>query len=283
MEANLEQRGLAMKREEIKVCVLRVGGTNCDAETKCAFEESGVKAEVVHVNEIVKRRNLMEYSALVFPGGFSYGDYVRAGAIWAKWILAKLGKDLKAFVHENRPVLGICNGFQVLVEAGLLPSFEGISPYPEAALATNFPPGYNCRWIYIKHENNGRCIFTWKIPKGKVLRMPVAHAEGRFIFAKEKERQYLERLYESDQLVFRYCTKNGEYAEGRFPTNPNGSFHDVVSICNPEGTIFGLMPHPERAFYWWQQPDWTRQAQMPQHGDGKLIFESLIEYLVKKF
>jgi len=271
-----------VKREDIKVCVLRVGGTNCDAETKRSFKESSVQAEIVHVNELIKRRSLMEYSALVFPGGFSYGDYVRAGAIWAKWILAKLGKELKAFVEENRPILGICNGFQVLVEAGLLPALEEISPYPEAALATNFPPGYNCRWVYIKHENKGKCVFTREIPKEKVLRMPVAHSEGRFMFAKEKEKQCLERLYENDQLVFRYCDKNGEYADGRFPTNPNGSFHDIVGVCNPEGTIFGLMPHPERAFYWWQQPDWTRQERMPQYGDGKLIFESLISYLEKK-
>jgi len=271
-----------VNREDIKVCVLRVGGTNCDAETKRSFEELSVQAEIVHVNELVKRRSLMEYSGLVFPGGFSYGDYVRAGAIWAKWILAKLGKELKAFVEENRPILGICNGFQVLVEAGLLPGFERINSYPEAALATNFPPGYNCRWIYIKHENKGKCVFTRKISKGKVLRMPVAHSEGRFMFTKEEEKQCLERLYENDQLVFRYCDKNGEYADGRFPTNPNGSFHDIVGVCNPEGTIFGLMPHPERSFYWWQQPDWTRQERMPQYGDGKLIFESLIEYLMKK-
>ena len=271
-----------MKHEDIKVCVLRVGGTNCDAETRRSFEDLGVQAEIVHVNELVKRRSLMEYSVLVFPGGFSYGDYVRAGAIWAKWLIAKLGKGLKAFVEENRPILGICNGFQVLVEAGLIPGFEGISPYPDAALATNFPPGYNCRWVYVKHENKGKCVFTRKIPKEKVLRMPVAHSEGRFIFAKEKEKQFLERLYENDQLVFRYCDKNGEYAEGRFPANPNGSFHDVVGVCSPEGTIFGLMPHPERAFYWWQQPDWTRQERMAQYSDGKLIFESLIEYLMKE-
>jgi len=271
-----------VKREDIKVCVLRVGGTNCDAETKRSFEELSVQAEIVHVSELVKRRSLTEYNALVFPGGFSYGDYVRAGAIWAKWILAKLGKELKAFVEENRPILGICNGFQVLVEAGLLPGFEEISSYPQAALATNFPPGYNCRWVYIKHENKGKCVFTRRIPKGKVLRMPVAHSEGRFMFAKEKEKQCLERLHENDQLVFRYCDKNGEYAEGRFPANPNGSFHDIVGICNSEGTISGLMPHPERAFYWWQQPDWTRQERMPQYGDGKLIFESLVSYLEKK-
>jgi phosphoribosylformylglycinamidine synthase I len=271
-----------MKREEIKVCVLRVGGTNCDAETKRAFEDLGVQAEIVHVNELIKHRNLLEYHVLVFPGGFSYGDYVRAGAMWAKWILAKMDKDLKAFVDENRPILGICNGFQVLVEAGLLPGFEGISQYPEATLATNLPPGYNCRWIHIKHESKGKCIFSWKIPKGKVMRIPVAHSEGRFMFDKEKEKKLLDRLYENDQLVFRYCNKNGGYAECDFPTNPNGSLNDIAGICNLEGTIFGLMPHPERAFYWWQQPDWTRQKQMPQYGDGKLIFESLISYLEKK-
>ncbi len=272
-----------VKREEIRVCILRVGGTNCDAETQTAFEALNVQAEVLHVNEVVKRRSLLDYDALVFPGGFSFGDYVRAGAIWAKWILVKLGKELKAFVEEGRPILGICNGFQVLVEAGLLPAFEGIAQYPEAALATNHPPGYNCRWIYIKHENSGKCIFTRKIPKGKVLHKPVAHSEGRFLLPKEKEQRDLAKLYENDQLVFRYCTSDGKYADGKFPINPNGSFHDIVGICNPEGTVFGLMPHPERAFFWWQQPDWTSQMLMPHHGDGKLIFESLIDYLEKKF
>ncbi|RJS80405.1 phosphoribosylformylglycinamidine synthase subunit PurQ [Candidatus Bathyarchaeota archaeon] len=272
-----------MKRKEINVCVLRVGGTNCDAETKRSLQELGVNAEVVHVNKIVKQKNLLNYDALIFPGGFSYGDYVRAGAIWAKWIIAKLGEELKTFVREERPILGICNGFQVLVEAGLLPGFEGISIYPEAALATNFPIGYNCRWIHIKNENNGKCIFTRKISRGKVLRMPIAHSEGRFIFAKDKEEEYLKKLYENDQLVFRYCDANGEYAEGKYPINPNGSFHDIAGICNSSGTVFGLMPHPERAFYWWQQPDWTRRKRMHQYGDGKLIFESLIDYLTKKF
>ena len=268
-----------MKREDVKVCVLRVGGTNCDAETKRSLVELGVQAEIVHANEIISHQNLMEYNAVVFPGGFSYGDHVRAGVIWAKRILARLGEELKAFIEDNRPILGICNGFQVLVEAGVLPGFEGISPYPEAALATNLPSNYNCRWIHIKHENKGNCIFTRNIHKDKVFRIPVAHSQGRFMFTKGKEKQYLTRLYKNDQLVFRYCDKNGEYAEGRFPTNPNGSFHDIAGICNPEGTIFGLMPHPERAFYWWQQPDWTKQEKMHQYGDGKLIFEGLVNYL----
>jgi phosphoribosylformylglycinamidine synthase len=268
-----------MRLEEIKICVLRVGGTNCDMETKHALQAFKVKAEILHVNEIVKDRKLLEYDALVIPGGFSYGDYVRAGVIWAKWLVAKLGKELKKFIDEERPMFGICNGFQVFVEAGLIPGFEGRSIYPEAALTTNVPPGYNCRWIYVKNENNGNCLFTKKLHKGEVLRMPVAHSEGRFIFSKEKETKFLQRLYENDQVVFRYCNEMGEYADGRYPVNPNGAFHDIAGICNPEGTIFGLMPHPERAFYWWQQPDWTSQNRLLQYGDGKIIFESLIEYL----
>lgn len=261
---------------------MRVGGTNCDSETERAFRELGVQAQTLHLNELVKRGNLMDYHVLVFPGGFSYGDYVRAGAILARRLFAKLGKELKAFVDENRPILGICNGFQVLVEEGLLPGFEGMSAYPEASLAANIPQGYNCRWVYLKQENKGNCIFTSRIPQGKVLRIPVAHSEGRFLFPKEKEQQLLERLYEEDLIVFRYCDENGNYAKGHYPTNPNGSFHDIAAICNSEGTIFGLMPHPERALYWWQQPDWTRQTQMPQYADGKLVFDGLLDYLAKK-
>jgi phosphoribosylformylglycinamidine synthase len=219
---------------------------------------------------------------LVFPGGFSYGDYVRAGVIWAKSIAAKLSAELKKFVAEERPVLGICNGFQVLVEAGLLPAFDGTSEYPEAVLAPNIPPGYNCRWIHLKHENSGKCIFTRRIPKGKVLRIPVAHSEGRFLFPKEKETEYLEKLYSSDQLVFRYCNADGTYAEGIYPANPNSALHDIAGICNPSGTIFGLMPHPERAYYGWQQPDWTRKEFLPEYGDGKLVLESVIDFLTKK-
>ncbi len=271
-----------MKKAEIHVCIARVGGTNCDAETRSAFDDLGIKAEVVHLNELVRKGNLLDYSALVFPGGFSYGDYVRAGAILAKSLIAKLGPDLKRFVEMERPIMGICNGFQVLVEAGFLPGFRNAGEYPKAALATNTPVGYRCAWIHLKNENSGNCVFTKNIPKGETLRIPVAHAEGRFVFSKEKERDYLEKLYDNDQLVFRYCDENGEYAEGRYPANPNGALHDIAGICNPSGIVFGLMPHPERAYYGWQLPDWTTQQRMPDYGDGRLVFESVVEYLTRK-
>ncbi len=271
-----------MKLADVKVCIMRVGGTNCDAETVRAFQELGVQAEARHLNELVKQRNLLDYQVLVFPGGFSYGDYVRSGAIFARMLSAKLGKELRIFIDQNRPILGICNGFQILVEEGLLPGFEGVSAYPEASLASNLPQGFKCRWVYLKNDNRGKCIFTTKIPEGKVIRLPIAHGEGRFLFPKEKEEALLQKLQDNDMVVLRYCDSEGNAANGKYPTNPNGSFHDIAGICNREGTVFGLMPHPERAVYWWQQPDWTKQQLMPQYGDGKLIFESLLAYLAKK-
>lgn len=271
-----------MKPEDVKVCILRVGGTNCDQETERAFKELGAHAETRHLNELMKHRCLNDYDVLVFPGGFSFGDYVRAGVILAQQLKVNLEKELKAFVDNEKLILGICNGFQVLVEYGLLPGFDRNSLIPQAVLAANVPQGFSCQWVYLKYENQGKCIFTNKIPKGKVLKIPIAHSEGRFLFPKEEEQNFLDKLLDEDMLVFRYCHKNGEYANDTYPTNPNGSFHDIAGICNREGTIFGLMPHPERALYWWQQPDWTQYTKMPQYGDGKLIFESVIDHLVKK-
>ena len=270
-----------MNQEELKVCIMRVGGTNCDSETQRAFQELGVQAEVLHVNELIKRRNLLDYSVLVFPGGFSFGDYVRSGVIFARFLSAKLGNEMKAFIDEGRPILGICNGFQILVEYGLLPGFKGVSAYPEAALTNNEPAGFKCQWVYLKHDNRGKCLFTNKISVAKVLRMPIAHGEGRLLLPKDKENDMLARLQDEDMVVFRYCDKNGNPAEGKYPVNPNGSIYDIAGICNREGNIFGLMPHPERAMYWWQQPDWTGQQQMAQYGDGKLIFQSIIDNLTK--
>jgi len=271
-----------MKLQDIKVCIIRVGGTNCDAETARAFQILGAQADIKHINELVKQNNLLDYNMIVFPGGFSFGDYVRSGVIFARSLNAKLGKQMQQFTDDNRPILGICNGFQILIEYGLLPDIENTSKYPEATLTTNIPQGFKCQWVHLKNENKGTCLFTNQIPQGKTLKLPIAHGEGRLLFPKEKEKQILQTLIDNDMIVFRYCDENGIPANQAYPTNPNGTYHDIAGICNKEGTIFGLMPHPERAIHWWQEPNWTNKKHTNPYSDGKLIFENILNNITKK-
>jgi phosphoribosylformylglycinamidine synthase len=260
-----------------RACIIRVGGTNCDFETKVALEDLGLEADVVHMNQLLKGRvRLEDYQLLVIPGGFSYGDYVRAGAIWGKKLTSKLRKDLERFVDEGKAVVGICNGFQVLVESGVLPGLNGLSEYPEVALATNSSAKYECRWVYLKHQAS-RCKLLSKVEKGAVLRIPVGHGEGRFVASKE----VLDEILDSGLVVFTYCKPDGSPANEGYPYNPNGSMLDIAAICNPQGNVMGMMPHPERAYFGWQLPDWTRFDDPPAYGDGRIILESIADYVKK--
>jgi len=270
-----------LKRENVKVCVVRAGGTNCDLETEVAFESLGVKVDLLRTQKLLER-GLADYHIVVFPGGFSYGDYVRAGAIWAKLMQSKLLPEISRYVEDGRLLLGICNGFQVLVEMGVLPAFHGLSMYPEAALATNLNARYECRWVYLRVENP-KTPFTSLLEEGKVIRIPVGHGEGRFVLPKDREKEYLKKLLRNRQIVLRYAKSDGRPAETIYPFNPNGSVYDIAGICNPQGNVFGLMPHPERAFFWWQLPDWTRMESPPKHGDGWFILESAVSYVCENF
>ena len=270
-----------MNRSDIRVLLMRAPGTNCDAETVIAFRDVGVSPEVVHSQRVFREGNLLDYDVLVFPGGFSYGDYVRSSAIWAKECEYRIGRELERFVDDGRPVVGICNGFQLLVESGFLPGFEGRSKVPEAAFANN-TRGYQCRWIRMKHVNKGGCALTREMPRDFVMRAPIAHGEGRFVFPREREEELLKRLYDNDQLVFRYIKADGSFAEIELWDNPNGAWHDIAGICNPEGNVLGFMPHPERACFGWQTPYWTRE-EPTQYGDGWIFFESVVRYVEKRF
>ncbi len=256
----------------IKVCVLRIEGTNCEYETALAFARLGASTELVHLKQLTgavnrDRRNLADYDLLVIPGGFSAGDYVRAGAIFAARLKGTLSRELAEFVSEGKPILGICNGFQVLVELGLLPGIDGTRC---AALTTNSSAHFECRPTLLKHENRGSCIFTKGIPRSAILKMPCAHAEGRFFI----EEEYIRLMEDNDQIVFRYVDPAGNYAS--YPWNPNGSVYNIAAICNPEGNILGMMPHPERAFYPFTDPEWWRSK---RGGDGKKLFESVMAHL----
>jgi len=260
---------------DVKACIIRVGGTNCDFETKVALEDLGVKADIIHMNQLLKKRvNLEDYNLLVIPGGFSYGDYVRAGAIWGKKLAFKMRRDLENFVNEGKAVVGICNGFQVLVEAGILPGLSGLSNHPEVALATNSSAKYECRWVHLRYHSS-RCRLLSKIADGKVLRIPVGHGEGRFVASKE----VLDKIVELNLVVFTYCRPDGSPANGEYPYNPNGSMLDIAGICSGEGNVVGMMPHPERAYFGWQMPDWTLQDELAAYGDGRIIFESIVDYI----
>jgi phosphoribosylformylglycinamidine synthase I len=277
-----------MNAGDVKVCVLRIEGTNCEEETAAAFRKIGANPEMVHLKQLIHscpgemRRDLADYDILALPGGFSAGDYVRAGAIFAARIRSALSTEVEAFVSAHKPVIGICNGFQILVELGLLPAVDVVmSRQPQAALYTNDSARFECIPTLLKHENGGNCIFTKSIPKGKVLMIPSAHAEGKLMFEAHEERRYLELLERNHQVVFRYVDPDGRYAG--YPWSPNGSISSIAGICNPAGNVLGLMPHPERVFHRYTHPDWTRGSLDPQsEGDGRAIFQAAVDHVARK-
>jgi phosphoribosylformylglycinamidine synthase I len=271
-----------------KICILRIEGTNCELETSLSFKRLGASAEIVHLKQLIgavkerEMRNLNDYDLLVIPGGFSSGDYIRAGAIFAARIKGALGQEIADFIESGKPLLGICNGFQVLVEMGLLPGFSHETrEMQQVALTTNDSARFECRPALIKHESRGNCVFTRGIAEGSILKMPCAHAEGKLFIAEKKREDYIQLLEENDQIVFRYVDSGGNYAP--YPWNPNGSIDNIAAICNPEGNILGIMPHPERAFYAFMDPEWSRTARgrekADNYGGGKRLFESVLDYL----
>jgi len=275
-----------MKASQVKVCVLRIEGTNCEEEMFLSFKRLGAKPEKVHLKQLTgtdvsqdERRSLSDYQILALPGGFSAGDYVRAGAIFAARMKSKLSRELVEFIKSEKPVLGVCNGFQILVEMGLLPAMSGImSEYPEAVLGTNNSARFECRPTLLKKVNRGSCAFTSRISPDKISLIPSAHAEGKLMFPLDRSKAIVKELEGNDQIVFKYVDPEGNIAG--YPWCPNGATENIAGICNREGNVFGLMPHPERVFFRVTHPDWTRETD--GQGDGRAVFESVLDYVTKK-
>ncbi len=249
--------------------VLRTGGTNCDEETVVALELVGVKAERVHVGQVVNGAcNLGAYEILVVPGGFSYGDDVSAGKLLANELVSQLREPLDRFVADGKLVLGICNGFQVLVHAGLLPGEDGLG-VQTATLAPNDSGKFECRWVLLQPVRSA-CAFTAGLER--TIELPVAHREGKFVAPQEA----LDRLEGHGQVVFRYVGDHD--GTPSYPDNPNGSERAIAGVCNAAGTVLGMMPHPERFVRRLQHPRWTRES-LPEDGDGLAIFQGAATYV----
>jgi len=256
-------------RKKVRVIVLRTAGTNCDWETTYAFEKAGARAERVHINEIVRgEKHLDDYRILAIPGGFSYGDDLGAGKILANELLTKLAEEFFSFVHRDRLIIGICNGFQVLVKMNLLPGFGSGVGEQEATLTWNDSGLFEDRWVWLSAESSKSPF----VRKGKRLYLPVAHGEGKFVTRDEK---ILRRIRESGQVIFRYVRQTGK-ARG-YPDNPNGSVDDIAGICNRDGRILGLMPHPERHIEPTHHPQWTRRR-LRGEPDGLQVFRNAVNY-----
>jgi phosphoribosylformylglycinamidine synthase I len=252
-----------------RVLILRAPGANCDAEAQFAFERAGAAAERVHINRLREQPALLQrYQVLVVPGGFTYGDDVAAGKILGNQLAHFLGDALRRFRDTDKLVLGICNGFQALLMAGLIvpPDEEG----PLATLTNNAAGKFEDRWIYLR-ATPGKCPFLRGYDR---LHVPVAHGEGNFVC---RQRWILHGLQQAGQVVLRYVNSEGQ--PGPYPVNPNGSQDDVAGLCDATGRVLGLMPHPERHVLPTQHPRWTRLGLAPE-GDGLRLFRNAVQHFL---
>lgn len=249
--------------KEVKAIVLRTAGTNCDYETVESLKMAGAEAELVHVNQLIRReKNLMDFKLLVLPGGFSHGDYISSGKILANKLIYRLDELVLDFVKEGNLVLGVCNGFQVLVKSGLLPGFNQEYGRQLLTLAWNDSGSFQDEWIKLNNVNKKKCVWSKGI---KEFCAPIAHAEGRIEL---EDRNVLKQLYDNDQIVFKY------------EVNPNGSMDSIAGICDDSGRILGLMPHPERNNSFLNDPRSTRTS-LPKEGEGIQLFRNGVEYIKK--
>jgi phosphoribosylformylglycinamidine synthase len=254
-----------------KVCVLRTDGTNCDIETYYAFEKAGAQCRMVHVNQLrAGEEKLAGFQILALPGGFSYGDDVHSGKILAVELTSFLKESLHEFVNSGKPVLGICNGFQVLVRTGLLPDRQ--LGDIRCALISNDSGRFECRWITLKVEDSPS-IFTRGLA-GRTMSVQVAHGEGKFYTGHD----LLDSLESAGQVVFRYAGPDGRPTMA-YPCNPNGSLNAIAGVCDRTGLVMGMMPHPERFVDFYQHPDWRRHQFAEPH--GLPIFTNAVKYCLQ--
>ncbi len=258
-----------------RALVLRAPGINCDRETALACRLAGFETDLVHINQLLKEPSkLLQYHFLVIPGGFSYGDDLGAGTLLGKNLSVHLENEIQQFVTEGRPVLGICNGFQVLVRAGLLPgAWASSENAPAATLTENASAHYECRWVTLAPQE-GPCIFTKGIERS--IELPIGHGEGQFVLANPAD---LAQIQACGQAAFVYTLdtpSSSPEQEVPYPANPNGSMGQLAGVCNTHGNVMGMMPHPDRYIHANLHP---QRRGTNGEGDGMLIFKNAYAYV----
>lgn len=282
---------------QVKAIVLRAAGINCDTETEYALELAGAAAQRMHINRLIENKKLLkEFQILVFPGGFSYGDDVAAGKVLANQIIHHLSEPIRKFIDDGKLILGICNGFQVLVKTGILPGNNQSPATSDGARVTityNDSGKFEDRWVYLAPQSD-KCIF---IEPDRQIYLPIAHGEGKVVTS---DQAVLEALKSAGRIAFKYVDENG--SEGPYPVNPNGSMASIAGLTDTTGRVLGLMPHPERHVRATQHPHWSRRKSQatpvppvppvpskaegshePQISDGMTIFNNAVEYIKQNF
>ncbi|GMW03306.1 MAG: phosphoribosylformylglycinamidine synthase subunit PurQ [Candidatus Hydrogenedentota bacterium] len=255
----------------VRALILTGFGINCDNETEYAFRLAGAAAQRMHLNDLLASPDLLEAaSILAVPGGFSFGDDIASGRILANRLRYRLGEPLAQFIGEGKLVIGICNGFQVLVKMGLLPMVS--APFiQEVTLTHNDSGRFENRWVKLKADPSSVCVWTRGID---TIELPVRHGEGKFIAC---DAQFYDQMKASGLVALRYCNADGRLAKGEYPANPNGSIDDVAGLCDATGRVFGLMPHPEANVHRTHHPRWTREA-LEAEGQGLQIIRNGVAY-----
>ncbi len=265
----------------INALVLTGYGLNCDNETAYAFELAGARAQRVHINALIDGTVALEkFQIMAFIGGFSWGDDHGAGVVQAVRMKTNIGDKLLDFVARGNLVIGICNGFQCLVNLGLLPGIDGDYTRRSVALTYNDCGNFRDQWVHLNTHAQSPCVFT----KGLAhLELPIRHGEGKFVASDET----LQKLIDNNQVAVQYALADGQPAQGAFPENPNGSLRDIAGICDPSGRVFGLMPHPEAFNHWTNHPNWPLQNERIKRGmadppakltPGIRIFKNAVDF-----
>lgn len=271
----------------VKALVLTGYGLNCDYETDFSLRVAGADPERMHINELIAsgKKNdtlkLENYHILVLGGGFSWADDHGAGVVMAAKLRYNIGEEIEKFISEGKLIIGICNGFQALVNLGLLPGFDGDYQSRKVALTYNDCGNFVDAWVRLKVREDTLCVFTRGI---SILDLPVRHGEGKFY----AEQETIDKLIGENQVALQYADKEGNPAHGRWPLNPNGSLYDIAGICDVTGRVFGIMPHPEAYNHYTNHPDWVlrreKLARMGreierEEGEGITIFRNAVEYV----